>query len=108
MVVDAAFVGNGEVSLFLILAFHLPFFSKILDPKVFQYFRGKFHEILFVMGGSREIGVFPRFQSQFFDLLHLHCIKLKDLRIAGFLASTPFQTHLNNKRLKLSIHCVQS
>jgi len=41
-----------------------------------KYFRAKFREIL--MGGSREIGVFPRvqifIQSKFFDLLRMRCI----------------------------------
>ena len=72
------------------------------------------------MSGSREIGANPtelfRIQSQFcFCFTYYTCaafnwlllVTTEKLRIAGFFASSTFLTDLCNKRLKLSIHCVQ-
>ena len=72
------------------------------------------------MSGSREIGVNPtelfRIQSQFFFCFTYYTcaafnwlllVTTEKLRIAGFFASSTFLTDLCNKRLKLSIHCVQ-
>ena len=81
-----------------------------------KYFRAECREIL--KSGSREIGVIPRklFRSQSQLLTYYACAALNwvlsvtkvNLRIVGFFALLPFLTYLSNKRLKPSIHCVQS
>jgi len=73
---EGSFTCRSLTGISRITSVNFQFFFHIPVTCFVKYFRAKFRKIL--MGGSREIGIFPRklfcLQSQFFTLLHMHCI----------------------------------